>query len=147
LPYAVAADFVATVTEAEAIAVARAAAPATGYDEAIINGALANASTELDTYFAARYPTPLSPVPDVAKQATIALAREALDRQGRDHVKTAAARWRAWAKDVAKGLAVLGGGVVGEDVPAASAASGAQFSAPDRIFTGDSLAPFLGRAS
>lgn len=147
MPYAAVVDFVETVTEAEAIAVAKAAAPATGYDAARILGALTDASAELDTYFAARYPTPLSPVPDPAKQATIALAREALDRQGRDHVKSAAARWRAWAKDVAKGLAVLGGGVVGEDVPAAAAASGAQYSAPDRIFNDDSLSRFTGGAS
>ncbi|MFD3263335.1 phage protein Gp36 family protein [Phenylobacterium ferrooxidans] len=145
MPYAAVADFVETVTDAEALALAKAVAPATGYDSARILGALTDASAELDTYFAARYPTPLNPVPEPAKQAAIAIAREALDRQGRDHVKTAAARWRAWAKDVAKGLAVLGGGAVGEDLPAASAGSGAQYAAPERIFTDDSLSRFTGR--
>ncbi|CAN5610167.1 hypothetical protein BH10PSE5_BH10PSE5_01260 [soil metagenome] len=147
MPYAAVADFVETVSEAEAIALAKAVLPATGYDATRILGALTDASSELDTYFAARYPTPLSPVPEPAKQAAIALAREALDRNGRDHVLKAAARWRTWAKDVAKGVAVLGGGVVGADVPAAAAASGAQFSAPGRVFTDDSLAGFLGRSS
>lgn len=147
MPYAAVLDFVETVTEQEAIQLAKAVAPATGYDAARILGALTNASSELDTYFAAKYSTPLSPVPEPAKQAAIAIAREALDRQGRDHVKSAAARWRAWAKDVAKGLAVIGGGVVGEDLPAASAASGAQYSAPDRVFNDASLAAFTGQSS
>src|SRR5205085_1233244 len=111
-------------------------------DAALIQRKLDDASAELDTYFAAKYPTPLDPAPRTANAAAIALAREALDRQGRDQVKSDAARWRAWARDVAKGVAVLGGGDVGEDVPAPSPGAGVQYSAPDRVFTDDSLAGF-----
>lgn len=145
MAYASVSEFVDYVTVAEATALAKAVAPATGYDSARIGTALANATSELDTYFATKYPTPLDPVPDTARQAAIALAREALDRQGRDQVKTEAARWRTWARDVAKGIAVLAGGVVGTDTPAPSTAAGVQHSAPARVFDDTGLSPFLGR--
>jgi len=144
MAYATVEEFVEAVTAAEAAVLAR-AIPGPGYDAVLIARHLDDASAELDTYFAAKYATPLNPVPRTANRGAIALAREALDRQGRDQVKAEAARIRAWAKDVAKGLAVLGGGEVGEDVPAASTDSGVQYAAPDRIFTDDSLAAFTGR--
>lgn len=147
MAYATTAEFVAAVTDLEAAQLAKAAAPATGYDAARIALALADASAELDTYFSAKYATPLTPPPATAKQATICLAREALDRQGRDFVKAAAARWRAWAKDVARGTAVLGGGVIGTDVPAANTSTGVSYSAPDRVFDDTGLAGFLGGGS
>lgn len=145
MSYATVEEFVGAVGASEAAVLAKAAAPATGHDPVLIQRALDDASAELDTYFAARYPTPLAPVPRTANRASIALAREQLDRQGRDQVKAEAARHRAWARDVAKGVAVLGGGEVGEDVPAASAGAGVQYAAPDRVFTDDSLAAFTGR--
>jgi phage gp36-like protein len=147
MAYATVQQFVDAVTEAEATVLARAAAPATGYDAAQIQRALDDASAELDTYFAAKYPTPLNPVPEMAQQAAVALAREALDRQGRDTVKAAAARLRAWAKDVARGLAVLAGGVAGVDAPAPTPSQGVQVAAPARVFTDESLAAFTGRCS
>ncbi|MFN3513456.1 MAG: phage protein Gp36 family protein [Phenylobacterium sp.] len=142
MSYAAVAEFVAFVGETEA----RALAPAAGtYDAAKITEALADAGAELDSYFAARYPTPLEPVPRTVKNAELILAREALDRQGRDHVTSAAARIRSWAKDVAKGLATLGGGEPGEDVPADPAAGGAKFAGPARVFDDRGLAAYLGR--
>lgn len=146
MAYATVQQFVESVSEAEAVALARAAPPETGCDAGRIGQALDDASDELDTYFASRYPTPLAPAPATATQAAIALAREALDRQGRDQVKAAAARWRAWARDVAKGVAVLGGGVVGEDVPAQTTSSGVQHAGPSRIFDDAGLSSYLGRS-
>lgn len=143
MSYATVIQFVEAVTEVEAIALARGQAPNT-YDQARLLEALIDASAELDTYFAARYPTPLNPIPRTVTVAAIALAREALDRQGRDNVKAAAARHRAWAKDVSKGVAVLGGGEAGEDVPAPTADAGVQFQAPERVFDDAGLASFLG---
>jgi phage gp36-like protein len=145
MAYATVEQFVEAVTVAEATALARATAPATGYDADLIQAKLDDASAELDTYFAARYPTPLNPVPRTAETAAIALAREALDRQGRQLVTDAAARVRAWAKDVSRGLAVIAGDAADADAPAASPGSGVQIAAPARVFTDDSLAPFMGR--
>lgn len=145
MAYATVQEFVDQVTVAEATAMARAIAPATGYDQALIQRHLDTASAELDTYFAARYPTPLSPVPDVVRDAAITLAREGLDRQGRDFVTKAATRIRAWAKDVSRGVAVLAGGEAGVDAPEPSVAAGVLFDSPDRVFDDDGLAAFTGR--
>lgn len=142
MAYATVQEFVDVVTVAEATALARATPPAVGYDATLIQRVLDSATAELDTYFAAKYPTPLEPVPPMAKEAAIAIAREALDRQGRDFVKAAAARFRTWAQHVAKGLAVIGGGVTGEDKPAETPGAGIQHSAPERVFTDESLAGF-----
>lgn len=145
MAYATVPEFVEAVTEVEAVALARAASPSTGYDDARILTALDDASAELDTYFAAKYSTPLNPVPRTVQVATIILAREALDRQGRDQVKAAAARIRQWARDVARGLAILGGGEPGVDLPAEPPAGGVQAAGPARIFDEAGLAGFLGR--
>lgn len=143
MAYATVQQFVDEVSEAEARALAP-TQPAGGYDMARITKALDAASSELDTYFASRYATPLDPVPLTATQAAIAIAREILDRQGRDFVKQAAARARKWAADVAKGVAVLGGGAIGEDVPGAASDGGAVYDGPSRVFDDDGLAGFLG---
>ncbi|WP_374569683.1 phage protein Gp36 family protein [Phenylobacterium sp.] len=144
MAYATVDQFVAAVSEAEAKALAPVVQPETGYDDVRIQDALDTASATLDTYFASRYATPLDPAPLTARDGAIALAREALDRNGRDHVKAAADRVRSWAKDVSRGVAVLAGGVVGEDVPAAETAGGVQHDGPARVFTTDRLGGFLG---
>jgi phage gp36-like protein len=142
MAYATVQQFVDQVTEVEARALAP-SSPAGGYDASLIGRKLATVSGEMDTYFGVRYPTPLSPVPDTAVDGAIALAREALDRQGRDQVKAEAARVRAWLRDVAKGMAVLSGGVAGEDAPVASSDAGPVYSGPDRVFDDDGLTGFL----
>lgn len=145
MAYATDEAFVAAVTADEALALAPSTEAEDGIDRALINDKLEDASATLDTYFAVKFPTPLSPVPRVVQNAAIVLARELLDRQGRDTVKAEADRIRAWARDVARGVAVLAGGQVGEDTPAPVAGDGAQFSGPDRVFTDESLAAFTGR--
>ena len=143
MAYATAEQFIAKVTEIEARALAP-AAPGPGINVSLITDALNAASGELDTYFATRFATPVDPVPLVVTEAAIALAREALDRSGRDFVKLAAARVRKWAADVSKGVATIGGGVVGVDAPAASADSGFLYDGPDRVFDDAGLAGYLG---
>jgi phage gp36-like protein len=142
MAYATVQQLVDVLGETEARALAPAAGA--GYDAARISAALESASGTLDTYFAVKFPTPVSPVPTPVRDAAIVLARESLDRAGRDVVIKAADRVRAWARDVAKGLAVIGGGTPGEDTPTASTDSGILFSAPDRVFDDAGLAPFLG---
>lgn len=144
MAYATVEAFVEVVGLVEAKALAPATLPATGHDEAKILRALDDASAKIDTYVGGRYPTPLSPVPRVIEVATISLAREALDRQGRDQVVKEADRVRAWLRDVSKGTAILAGNEADQDAPAAAEAGGAQFAAPDRVFDDSGLANFLG---
>lgn len=142
MAYATVQQLVDYISEAEA----RALCPATGagYDAARLGQALQDASDELDTYFASRFPTPVDPVPAVVRNAAIILARATLDRQGRDFVKSEAARIRAWAVNVSKGLATIGGGVVGTDAPATDAGAGVLIDSPARVFDDEGLADYLG---
>lgn len=145
MAYNTVANFVAFVGEAEARALAPAVAPATGYDQDKIQAALDSASATADTYLAARYPVPLDPPPAVVADAILDLARELLDRQGREFVTKAADRRRAWLKDVQKGLATLGVTAGSEADPAASAPSsgGVLIDAPARVFDDAGLDAFL----
>jgi phage gp36-like protein len=145
MAYATDIQFVALVGEAEARALATPPPPATGYDVAKIQGALTNASATLDTYFATRYPTPLSPVPQVVTDATLDLARELLDRQGRDFVIKAADRRRAWAKDVSMGRATLGVVAGSAQDPATNGPTSDDvlIDAPARVFDDAGLSSFL----
>lgn len=134
MSYATVDDFVETVTVAEATALARATLPATGYDEIKIGNALADASATLDSYFATRFPVPLSPVPRIVRAATITLAREALDLAGRDHVVKAADRVRKWAADVARGVATLGSAEAGETEALPASSGGPDVAAAPATF-------------
>lgn len=147
MAYATVAQFVALVGEAEARALATPAPPATGHDEGKIQAALDNVSATLDSYFAARYATPLDPVPPVVADAALDLARELLDRQGRDFVIKAADRRRAWAKDVSLGRATLGvvSGSAEDPAAAAPTSGGVLIDAPARVFDDNGLSAFLGR--
>lgn len=143
--YAVVSQFVALVGEAEARAVATPAAAAPGYDATKIQGALDRASATLDSYFATRFTVPLAPVPDIVSTNACVLAREELDRQGRDFVVKAADRVRSWAKDVAAGRATLGVDAGSAQAPPTSSGGGSVLiSAPDRVFDDAGLAAFLG---
>ncbi|PHY20812.1 DUF1320 domain-containing protein [Caulobacter sp. BP25] len=145
MSYAVVSQFVALVGEAEARALATPTPPATGYDATKIQGALDRASATLDSYFATRFTVPLAPVPDIVATNACILAREELDRQGRDFVLKAADRVRAWAKDVAAGRATLGVTAgSAQDPETTSGGAAVLIDAPDRVFDDAGLAPFLG---
>jgi len=140
-------QFVAVVGEAEARALAPPASLATpGYDAARIQGALDRQTATANGYFAIRYTVPLAPVPDLVVANVIILAREDLDRQGRDFVVKAADRVRAWLKDIAKGAATLGIDAASPDAPAMpSDGGGVLIDAPDRVFDDNGLSAYLGR--
>ncbi len=143
MAYATVEAFVAVVGAVEA-KVLSAPPPATVQDDDTILRALEDASAKIDTYVAARYPTPLTPVPRVIEAAAIALAREALDRNGRDQVLKEADRVRAWLRDVAKGVAILAGNEADQAAPEPAPTGGVQYAAPDRVFDDASLAGFTG---
>ena len=143
--YPTVAQFVSLVGEAEARALAPAAAPATGYDVAKIQGSIDRQSAVMDTYLATKYSVPLNPIPDAVANNVCILVREELDRQGRDFVIKAADRVRGWGKDISAGRATLGVDAGSAEAPAASpSGSSVLISAPDRVFTDDGLAAFLG---
>ncbi len=114
------------------------------YDAARVGRALDDASAELDSYLAVRFSVPLVEAPPLLIKAACDLAREALDRQGRQMVLDAAKRARGWAKDVSAGRASLGAGPDG-DAEALPEADGAVIAvdAPERVFTDDALSGFL----
>lgn len=145
MAYFTAIQFAAYVGEAEARALAPPAVLTTpGYDAAKIDGAAARQSATLDSYFATRLAVPLDPVPDLVVVNAMILAREDLDRQGRDFVVKAADRVRAWAKDISKGTATLGVTAGGEEAPqAAPGGGGVLIEAPDRVFDDNGLAAYL----
>ncbi|MND22318.1 hypothetical protein D3C80_126940 [compost metagenome] len=115
-----------------------------GYDVVRVQQVLDDASAELDSYLAIRFPVPITERLPLLEKACCDLAREALDRTGRTPVLEAGKRARTWARDVAQGKATLGAGPA-EDVGAVPAADGggASVIAPDRVFTDESLQAYL----
>lgn len=115
-----------------------------GYSVSQLERALSDASAELDSHIAIRFDVPLTDVPELVVKFTCDMAREALDRTGRQNVLDAGKRARAWAKDLAQGKATLGSGPAADPgaVPEADA-GGAVVLAPDRVFTDDTLRGFL----
>lgn len=145
MSYATPADMVLRFGEAEVYALAPVVPKPTAgptYDVARVEQELADASAEIDSYLANRWPTPLAETPPLIARAACVLAREGLDRQGRDPVTEAAKRIRAWLKDLAQGKATLGGGEDGAPAPEAES-GGAEVIAPDRVFDDAGLAAFL----
>lgn len=146
MAYATVTSFAAFVGDAEARLLAPTTPPSAGHDVARIQSALDRQSAKLDSYFATRFSVPLSPVPALVESACMELAREELDRNGRDFVIKAADRVRTWAKDVSKGVATLGVDAAAPEAPTAGDGGDVvAIDAPDRVFDEAGLAAFLGR--
>ena len=144
MAYATVQDMIARFTEAEVRALAPAPAGATpSYVATTVERALDDASAELDSYLAVKFPVPIAGGLPLLVKAACDLAREALDRQGREPVRDAAKRARQWAKDVAAGKATLGSGPAGDAEAVPPAEGGVQVLAPDSIFDGEALEAFL----
>lgn len=106
----------------------------TTLDEAIVLRAIADASSEMDSYLTSRYRLPLATVPDVLGVTCADIARYLLWKdQASEEVRKRYEDARAWLKDLAKGFASLNLGV---SQPPPSPAS---FTANNRVFTRDSL--------
>lgn len=74
-----------------------------------INGALDDATAEIDSYLAARYPLPLSDVPISLKRACMDIALYHLAGQRTtDEIEKRYNRAIAWLRDISKGVAMLG---------------------------------------
>lgn len=112
-------------------------------DTVRIQRALDDASAELDSYLAVRFPVPVSGDLPLLVKATCELAQEDLSRAPSDAVVAAAKRAREWARAVAQGKATLGSGPAGEPDAVPTAGGGAQAIAPDPVFDADGLRGYL----
>jgi len=144
MAYATVQDMIERFTEAELRALAPAPAGATvSYAAATVERALDDASAELDSYLAVKFPVPIAGGLPLLIKAACDLAREALDRQGREPIRDAGKRARQWAKDVAAGRATLGSGPDGDAEAVPPIEGGVQVLAPDSVFDGEALEAFL----
>jgi len=109
-------------------------------DAAVINKALADADAEINGYLSAKYTLPLNPVPVVLERIAGDVARyflyedrvtEQVERRYKDALR--------FLESVAKGTIRIGVDAANQ-APAAS--GGPQYSAPDRVFTADTLADY-----
>ncbi len=101
--------------------------------EAVI-AALDDASADIDSYLAMRYPLPLSETPAAVKRVCIDIAMYHL--AGDKTTEQIEARYKhaiAWLRDVSRGVAGLGA------APEEDTVSGASFTAATRLSTRDQL--------
>lgn len=99
-------------------------------EEEAVTGALDDASAEIDSYLAARYPLPLTETPATVKRACIDMAMYHLSgNRTTEEVEKRYNRAVAWLRDVSKGVATLG------DTPVEAASSGAVFTGGTRQST------------
>lgn len=109
-------------------------------DLAVIGAALADASELIDGYAAARYRTPLHPVPAPVRRWCADIAYYYL--HGDSYTETV----RKAYEDAMAGLKSMASGVIvfqAEGVPTENTANGGvRYDAPDRVFTGGSMEGF-----
>lgn len=102
-------------------------------DSTVALGALERASSEADTYIAARYALPLASTPQALATVVCDIARFRLTGGETTETTPIADRYKAaiaWLKDVAAGRAVLPGVPTGT----ATGEGGVEFSAGRRVF-------------
>lgn len=114
--------------------------PTNAIVSAVIDRALADADGEINAYVSAKYPLPLDPVPAVLERIACDIARYFLyDDRATEQVTQRYKDAIKFLQGVANGSASLGTDSDG-DAPAAGGA--AQYSAPTRVFTQDTLRDF-----
>lgn len=129
--------------EKELIELTDRATPAAGaIDDQVLGRALADADARINAFLAPRYTLPIDPVPASLEPVACDIARYYLyEDRVTDQVKRRYDDAVAFLKAVANGTADIGVST-GNQAPASS--GGPQVSAPDRIFTGETLADFTG---
>lgn len=114
--------------------------PQGAIDATVVSRALEDADHEIDGYLAARYTLPLASTPQVLVRIACDIARyrlyddratEAVTQRYKDSVR--------FLEAVSRGQVTLGLDAA-QQAPASS--GGPQYSAPERIFSGDSLADY-----
>jgi phage gp36-like protein len=104
-------------------------------DSTVALGALERASSEADTYIAARYALPLQSVPQALAAVVCDIARYRLSGGETTETTPIADRYKVaitWLKDIAAGRAVLPGVPTGSS--SASSEGGVEFRTGRRVF-------------
>jgi len=113
--------------------------PATTIDATVVAAAIGDAEKLADSYMAKRYALPLNPVPDVLVPVVANIARYNLHSEYAEKDSAVTRNYKdavAWLKDVASGIVQLEADGVASDQPASGQV---QISAPDKVFSRDSL--------
>lgn len=138
MPYATKQDLIDRFGEAELLLLTDRTAAGVVDDE-VLGLALADAEAEIDAFLGGRYQLPLVEVPPVLARVAADLTRyrlfagnptETVKQRYQDAVR--------FLRDLASGEAVL----PGQSGVTQATAGGPEFSAPDRVFTADSLEDF-----
>ena len=112
--------------------------------QSVVDGAIAEADSDIDSYAGRRYVVPFNPVPAKVKQLSVAIAVYKLyeKRIGvlggeiSESIRDMYDHAMAFLKDVAKGNAVIDGAVMPTEN---TKRTGGSFSANDRVFGKDSM--------
>lgn len=115
----------------------RADPPAGAIDANVVNLALSDADAEIDGYLARRYDLPLASTPARLVKVASDIARKNLYKDApldevTDNYKAAV----RWLENVSKGVVELD--IAGNE-PTGDTSSSPTFTAPDRVFTSDTL--------
>lgn len=107
-------------------------------DPEVVAAALVHADNTVNGYVAAKYQTPLSPVPDLVRTWSVSIARYILHRNGApDNVEQDYKDAIAALKDVARGLIALP--VAVGELPPASVTGTVMAEHPPQVFTPEKL--------
>jgi phage gp36-like protein len=140
MTYAVKQDLVDRFGERELVQLTdRTNKPPSTVDDVVVGRALGDADGTIDGYVGKQYALPLSVVPPVLTKIAADLARYYLhgEAAGPDSIVTRNYNGAvAWLKDVAKGLVSIDDGA---ETPAQAGGGAIKTSAPNRVFTRDSL--------
>lgn len=140
MAYATLQDLIDRFGEEELIQLTdRADPPAEAVDATTVERALADAGHLIDGYVAGRYALPMDPVPDLVKRLACDLARYLL------HTHAATEVVKDNHRDALRALADIAAGRItlqAAGISAPAAGDAVQASAPERIFTRDSLGGF-----
>lgn len=116
--------------------------PPTTIDDVVVGRALGDADGVIDGYIAKQYGLPLSVVPPVLEKVASDLARYFLHGEAADKDSIVTRNYNAaiaWLKDVSKGLVAIDDGGA---LPEQAGGGAIKTSAPNRVFTRDSLKGF-----
>lgn len=113
--------------------------PPTTIDDTVVNRAIGDAAAEIDSYLAKVYDLPIASVPAVLEKKAADIARYFLHGKSAEKDGPVDIAYRdaiAWLRDVARGLVEID---TGGEKPAQAGGGAVRTSAPNRVFTRNSM--------